>query len=574
MKARQSMSYTPNYISQEDPSWEKIKLGFSQYSIGSDGCALTCLAMLVNGFGGSETPQTMNEKLKTLGRGVGFMDGLVIWSALPRLYPEFVLQRVVLCREKSKNAPLVEIDAALAQGQAVLVEIDRSPVTGLQNHWVVIYQKEGADYLINDPSSEPANEEPVLLAERYGSGRPLEKMITAVVWYVNQAGTPPPTDGMYVRVSEKAFSGLRLRDAANVHARTLSVEPALAYLRVLEDESEALAKINVEGQWLHVRGQSGIKGYVAAWYVDAVSAAQQNTNTDPAHEAETDPQHTPNSAETVDPQADDASLKVYVPLSVQEHGLRMRKTGSLAGSLITVLPAGTELTVLEDADAARAKIGRQGQWIYVQDAARHKGYVAGWIVVLAWDDPIPAGSETETAPQPEPDTASHNEAGPPLRVRVFPSLGRNGLRLRAKPALNGSLVSVLIGGAELTVLEDAAEAQTKVGIFGKWLHVRASNGRQGYVAAWYVEWINDAVHPSLPNDLVVYVTSLASGGLRMRSGASVSYPVLKTLKANSALTVLENEEMAIVKIGSIKDWLFVRDETGTEGYVAAWYIVR
>jgi len=67
------MSFTPNYISQRDPRWVNEKLGFdSTVTIGTDGCTLTCLTMLVNGYGFSETPSTMNRKLKDMGSGVGF----------------------------------------------------------------------------------------------------------------------------------------------------------------------------------------------------------------------------------------------------------------------------------------------------------------------------------------------------------------------------------------------------------------------------------------------------------------------------------------------------------------------
>ena len=58
------MSFTPNHLSQRDPRWASEKLGFdTTVTIGTDGCTLTCLTMLVNGYGFSETPSTMNRKL-------------------------------------------------------------------------------------------------------------------------------------------------------------------------------------------------------------------------------------------------------------------------------------------------------------------------------------------------------------------------------------------------------------------------------------------------------------------------------------------------------------------------------
>ena len=53
------MSFTPNIISQRDPGWINEKLGFdTTVTIGTDGCTLACLTMLVNGYGFSETPST------------------------------------------------------------------------------------------------------------------------------------------------------------------------------------------------------------------------------------------------------------------------------------------------------------------------------------------------------------------------------------------------------------------------------------------------------------------------------------------------------------------------------------
>ena len=46
------MSFTPNYLSQRNPQWANEHLGFdTTVTIGTDGCALTSLTMLVNGFG-------------------------------------------------------------------------------------------------------------------------------------------------------------------------------------------------------------------------------------------------------------------------------------------------------------------------------------------------------------------------------------------------------------------------------------------------------------------------------------------------------------------------------------------
>jgi hypothetical protein len=66
------MSFTPNYLSQRDPRWKDEKLGFDDTAtIGTDGCALICLTMLVNGYRFNETPDTLNQKLKAMAPGAG-----------------------------------------------------------------------------------------------------------------------------------------------------------------------------------------------------------------------------------------------------------------------------------------------------------------------------------------------------------------------------------------------------------------------------------------------------------------------------------------------------------------------
>jgi uncharacterized protein YgiM (DUF1202 family) len=55
--------------------------------------------------------------------------------------------------------------------------------------------------------------------------------------------------------------------------------------------------------------------------------------------------------------------------------------------------------------------------------------------------------------------------------------------MRSAPSTNSSTLSILPPGTQLTVLEGTAKM---IGVYGKWLKVRESGGKEGYVAAWYV----------------------------------------------------------------------------------------
>ena len=144
------MSFNLINYSQQDPAWKSVKIGSSSETIGHVGCALTSVAMLVSGHGYVETPKTLNAKLKPRG---GFVDAAIIWGAVTGIYPQIVYRNLVLCRDTA--APLTQIDAYLAKGQPVLVEVDSSPKAGLQTHWVVLYKKQGDDYLMLDPWPHP-----------------------------------------------------------------------------------------------------------------------------------------------------------------------------------------------------------------------------------------------------------------------------------------------------------------------------------------------------------------------------------------------------------------------------------
>jgi hypothetical protein len=74
---------------------------------------------------------------------------------------------------------------------------------------------------------------------------------------------------------------------------------------------------------------------------------------------------------------------VLVSSAVGTSGLRLRKTASKGGALISVLKAGTPLTVLEPARRARRKVGRVNQWLHVRGPANQRGYVSAEYVALA-----------------------------------------------------------------------------------------------------------------------------------------------------------------------------------------------
>ena len=267
------MPFNIVHISQQDPRWKSVHLGNSNLTLGAYGCAVTCVAMYLSGFNYAEDTASLNTKLKSNG---GFVDAAIVWGAVSSIYPKVIYKNLILCRDT--DAPIDMIGNAVNAGQPVLLEVDSSPSSGLQTHWVVAYKKVGKDFLILDPYPYPSDAGEVSLMARYSQGKELKRSITAAVFYecmtagVPSTPTPAPTDGFYVRVVASLEAGLRLRTQPTTASDTLFIEPALTNLKVLESESAARAKIGIMDQWLNVSDPNGLQGYVAAWFVESTSA--------------------------------------------------------------------------------------------------------------------------------------------------------------------------------------------------------------------------------------------------------------------------------------------------------------
>lgn len=66
-------------LSQQNPKWKNIKLGFSNLTIGSSGCLITDLAMVAD-----TTPDVVNQKMKAI---KGFSGALVLWAKIQQALP-------------------------------------------------------------------------------------------------------------------------------------------------------------------------------------------------------------------------------------------------------------------------------------------------------------------------------------------------------------------------------------------------------------------------------------------------------------------------------------------------------
>ena len=442
---------------QNDEKWKNVKLGNSAETIGGWGCLLTSATMLLNAIGYTETPETVNDKMKRAG---GFQGAFFIPSVMPYIWPNCVYRDMQSC--ESYPAPISQIDQAIAEGKPVILQVDWNQQAGVQTHFVLVKEKKGDDYVIYDPfkygGDAPGKD--VLLTKRYKfNGARLETEISAILWFDSYGAPAEPPQAAKVPVPAERYTLYASEDDLALRA-----EPSTsAFLRKrlmrgtelisLEPKSSAKTKLGVNNQWIQVQDPTGDQGYVAAWYV-------ADTKAQPASA----PSMTPTGAGNLPPGA-----LLFVP--TVQLALRTEPRGA-PETLIRYIPVTEQLISIEPAQQAISKVGVKDQWLRIKDTSGREGYVAAWLVKYI--------SGTTAQEQSTPATVMSSNGGP-MKVRA----AAEGVALRRQPVISdATLIKRLPLGTELTVLEQNAEA--KIGRNDQWLKVKDPAGTEGVVAAWFV----------------------------------------------------------------------------------------
>ena len=392
------MTFQLVYYSQQDPKWKQDILGFGDPgdTIGYVGCALTSVAMLLSGHGFVETPQTLNQKLQNVG---GFASAGIRWGSVSQIYPKVNMKSFISCA--STDAPLAQIDASIAAGQPVIVMVDNSPAAGLQTHWVVLYAKEGSDYLMLDPWPYQTDvTKKTYLMPRYSQGNPLQRSIMHVIIYeaFNASGgiaqpasssttstpqTPPvvvpvaqPTSSFPVRVKADVTWGLNIRSSIDTSSTSNIIvsAPAGTLLSVLS--ADDYAKIGGVNQWVRVRDNQGHEGFAAAWYLEKTQTATPVVETAPTSTSTVE-------APAPKPKPAPNQLIVVVLSRVGKFGVKVYETASAQAHVVSTESVRAKLVVIEDQSKARPKIGKAGKWLNVQTKDGKKGFVNAELVGLA-----------------------------------------------------------------------------------------------------------------------------------------------------------------------------------------------
>ncbi|HQE93969.1 MAG TPA: peptidoglycan DD-metalloendopeptidase family protein [Anaerolineae bacterium] len=167
-----------------------------------------------------------------------------------------------------------------------------------------------------------------------------------------------------------------------------------------------------------------------------------------------------------------------------------------------------------------------------------------------------------TSPQPPATTT--------INVQVnSPDVGF--LNVRQAPYVGAPVIDMAPHNAILGALEEAAVARSKVGKMDQWLWVRLSNGKVGYVAAWYLQF-PPPPPPAEPATVVFVVVDSPDEPLKLRQGPGVGYAQIALMPHGTVLKTLEKEAVVKQKVGQMNQWLNVQTPAGLTGYTAAWYV--
>jgi len=175
--------------------------------------------------------------------------------------------------------------------------------------------------------------------------------------------------------------------------------------------------------------------------------------------------------------------------------IRTSEDTSSKANIIGTAPAGAVLDILEPGGAS--KIGAINQWVRIQAPSGKVGLVAAWYlekvpgaaaVPETGSTPIPvseapANNPTETEVE-EPTPAVEST---PQTSKLVVRVKKSGLRVYESSAGKGKVLSTEKTGARLMVVEEASKAVAKIGTAGKWLKVKATNNKRGFVDAGSVK---------------------------------------------------------------------------------------
>src|SRR5258708_5418902 len=147
------------YYNQRDSQWGAVALNNTQYSIASDGCLMTSMAMVYTHFGhGNVTPLTINSDPNNFAS-----------------YYHAYLNKTIIADGTTSTRVSASIDSELSGGRPVIVGIsyDNGPSP---DHFVVLMSGSSGSYTMNDPYTPGGHAIPFTDHYSVGSIREIDKV--------------------------------------------------------------------------------------------------------------------------------------------------------------------------------------------------------------------------------------------------------------------------------------------------------------------------------------------------------------------------------------------------------------
>jgi hypothetical protein len=148
MLAKYNLYNIPLY-SQIDPRWSNVVLGESRtLTIGTHGCVVCCLAMLLVGIGYNVDPIKVNDDMRSA-RAFLPGTGRAIWARVSDAYPLLKYAYQVFYDRRAADIKYI---GTLADSLPVLVELI---LGNREMHWVLAVRRDVNGLLVHDPLLPP-----------------------------------------------------------------------------------------------------------------------------------------------------------------------------------------------------------------------------------------------------------------------------------------------------------------------------------------------------------------------------------------------------------------------------------
>jgi len=341
-------------------------------------------------------------------------------------------------------------------------------------------------------------------------------------WYVRFKEQEAPATKLHVIAFSPQTGVVPVRPGPVAFLPPIARVADRVVLEVLEPPEVARAKLTTDNQWLRVRTDRGLRGFVSSGDVrphQTLAPVSLRVIVDPAEGVQTD----------------------------------LRPSPSDAHPAIGTLDAGSLLEGLGKADDVTAKIGREGEWIRVRSGDGAQGYVAAWHVRLI----EPPGTKITGVVVFRPDRRQ-SDIYPYPYPRVF------------------SRVASVRDGTLLETLEPEEQVRAKAGRQRCWLRVRVPEGKEGYIHALYAHIREERLSPPpLPSQarptptIPVEVIGPESALVPIRRAPDGGELTVATVAPSAVLQALEPKDFVLDQVGHRGKWLRVRTPDSVEGYIHA-----